>query len=236
MDIDKLLADSEEVKETVSPSTLEVKETEISPRTGKPIQRKYAPKTKKKPRGGNSPVIGNNGLNLEEGDNAKFLSVNIALMNMPSIDMTNESEVQQRLSEYFELYAKADMKPTVAGMALALNGMRRQQLWAIVNDAPTGSAGYKAALPPGVAHSIKKAYFLLENLWESYMNSGKVNPVAGIFLGKNNYGYQDKTEYVLTPNQQNDNDYSADEIRERYIASDQQKRLSASNSDEDTSD
>lgn len=49
-------------------------------------------------------------------------------------------------------------------------------------------------------------------------------------------GYQDKTEYVLTPNQQNDNDYSADEIRERYIASDQQKRLSASNSDEDTSD
>ena len=62
------------------------------------------------------------------------------------------------------------------------------------------------------------------------MQSGKVNPVAGIFLGKNNYGYQDKTEYVLTPNQQNDNDYSADEIRERYIASDQQKRLSASNS------
>ena len=73
-------------------------------------------------------------------------------------------------------------------------------------------------------------------MWETYMNSGKVNPVAGIFLGKNNYGYQDKTEYVLTPNQQNDNDYSADEIRERYIASDQQKRLSASNSDEDTSD
>lgn len=57
-----------------------------------------------------------------------------------------------------------------------------------------------------------------------------------IFLGKNNYGYQDKTEYVLTPNQQNDNDYSADEIRERYIASDQQKRLSDGSSDEDTSD
>ena len=100
----------------------------------------------------------------------------------------------------------------------------------------TEGSGYKTALPPEVAVVIKKAYFLLENLWENYMQSGKVNPVAGIFLGKNNYGYQDKTEYVLTPNQQNDNDYSADEIRERYIASDQQKRLSASNSDEDTSD
>ena len=72
----------------------------------------------------------------------------------------------------------------------------------------------------------------MENLWETYMNSGKVNPVAGIFLGKNNYGYQDKTEYVLTPNTQSDNDYSADAIRERYIAADQQKKLTDSN-DED---
>ena len=27
-----------------------------------------------------------------------------------------------------------------------------------------------------------------------------MNPVAGIFLGKNQWGYQDKQEYVLTPN------------------------------------
>ena len=68
------------------------------------------------------------------------------------------------------------------------------------------------------------------------MSSGKVNPVAGIFLGKNNFGYQDKTEYVLTPNTNTDNDYSADEIRERYIAADQQKRLTTINSDEDQND
>lgn len=235
MDIDKLLADSSE--ETVATKeTVSSEETAISPRTGKPIQKKYAPKTKKKSRGGNSPVIGDNGLNLDAGDNTKFMEVQMVLFNMPNINLDNVEEVQQRLNDYFTLYTSRDMKPTVAGMALCLNGMNRRTLWAIVNDAPTGGAGYKTALPPEVAHAIKKAYFLLENLWESYMNSGKVNPVAGIFLGKNNYGYQDKTEYVLTPNQQNDNDYSADEIRERYIASDQQKRLSASNSDEDTSD
>lgn len=238
MDIDKLLADSsEDSEETVATKeTVSSEKTAISPRTGKPIQKKYAPKTKKKPRGGNSPVIGDNGLNLDAGDNTKFMEVQMVLFNMPNIDLDNVEEVQQRLNDYFALYTSRDMKPTVAGMALCLNGMNRRTLWAIVNDAPTGGAGYKTALPPEVAHAIKKAYFLLENLWESYMNSGKVNPVAGIFLGKNNYGYQDKTEYVLTPNQQNDNDYSADEIRERYIASDQQKRLSASNSDEDTSD
>lgn len=223
-----------EDKETVSTEET-VDEVEISPRTGKPIQKKYAPKKKGKPRGGNNWLSPENMLNVGEGENSKYLTVQMALLNMRDIDMDDVEEVQTRLNEYFALYAQHDMKPTVAGMAIALNGMRRQQLWAIVNDQPTGGCGYKAALLPEVAVSIKKAYFLLENLWESYMNSGKVNPVAGIFLGKNNYGYQDKTEYVLTPNQQNDNDYNADEIRERYIAADNQKRLEQS-SDEDTND
>ena len=71
------------------------------------------------------------------------------------------------------------------------------------------------ALPTEVANSIKKAYVTLEMLWENYMQNGKVNPVAGIFLGKNNYGYQDKTEYVVTPNKREE-DYSIEDIKARY--------------------
>lgn len=220
-----------EEKQTVTEQTSSGENVEISPRTGKPIEKKYAPKTKKKPRGGNNWLKPENMLELENGDNTKFLTVQMALLNMSDIDMNDVEQVQARLNEYFALYAQYDMKPTVAGMAIALNGMSRRTLWAIVNDAPTGSTGYKSALPSEVTLSIKKAYFLLENLWESYMNSGKVNPVAGIFLGKNNYGYQDKTEYVLTPNTNQDNDYNADEIRERYIAADQQKRLEQGSDD-----
>lgn len=219
-------------KKTVSEET--VKETSTTGEALEPVEDKKPIKKKGKPRGGNNWLKPENMLSLEEGDNTRFMTVQMALLNMPEIDMKNVEEVQARLNEYFALYAQYDMKPTVAGMAIALNGMSRQQLWAIVHNAPTGGAGYKAALPPSIADLIKKAYFLLENLWETYMNSGKVNPVAGIFLGKNNYGYQDKTEYVLTPNQQSDSDYSADEIRERYIAADQQKRLEQGNSDEDS--
>ena len=48
---------------------------------------------------------------------------------------------------------------------------------------------------------IKKAYGFLEEMWESYMLNGKINPVSGIFLSKNLfYGYADKQEFVLTPN------------------------------------
>lgn len=221
-------------KKTVSSKETVAEETVETSAAVETVEEKKPVKKKGKPRGGNNWLKPENMLSLEEGDNTRFMTVQMALLNMTEIDMESEVEVQERLNEYFALYAQYDMKPTVAGMAIALNGMSRQTLRAIAKDLPTGSAGYKTALPQGVATLIKKAYFLLENLWETYMNSGKVNPVAGIFLGKNNYGYQDKTEYVLTPNQQSDNDYSADEIRERYIAADQQKRLSQGNSDEDS--
>ena len=226
MDLDKLLGE-ETVSEVETPTTKEElaevgKETKL--------------KKKGKPRGGNSPVIGMNGYDLEPGDNSKFLMVQMELFNMPNINIENVEEVQQRLSDYFALYARNDMKPTVAGMALALNGHSRQWLWAVCNGQQLGGRGNESTLPPEVTNAIKKARFLLENLWESYMNSGKVNPVAGIFLGKNNFGYQDKTEYVLTPNTNQDSDYSAEDIRARYINSAEPKRLSTINSDEDQND
>jgi len=230
MNIDKLLGEEtvSEVKETVSEAPKEVATTEK-------VETK--PKKKGKPRGGNNWLKPENMANLEAGDNTKLMQINIALFNMEEIDMMDVEEVQNRLNDYFALYSQADMKPTVAGMAMALNGMSRQTLRAIAKDLPTGGAGYKTALPPGVATSIKKAYDLMENLWEAYMNSGKINPVAGIFLGKNNFGYQDKTEYVLTPNTNSDSDYSAEDIRARYINSADPKRLSTmsdSNSDTDS--
>ena len=175
--------------------------------------------TKKPWKDRNSPMIGNNGLNLEAGDNTKILGVNIKLFNMTKVDLHDPDAVAERLTEFFMLYAENDMKPTVAGMAMAL-GMDRRRLWAIRNDQPTGGSGYTSALPHEVADYIKKAYILMENMWESYMNSGKINPVSGIFLGKNNFGYQDKQEMVLTPNAQQESDFSAEDIRKRYMIED----------------
>ena len=166
---------------------------------------------KKKPRGGNSPVIGDNGLNLEPGDNTKYLALGRELFNLPSIDLKDPEQVRNRLDEFFVIHEKYDMKPTVAGMGMAL-GLDRRRLWEI----KTGSAK-PYNLPTEVSDSIKKAYEYMEILWENYMQNGKINPVSGIFLGKNNFGYQDKTEYVLTPNQQTDSDYNAEDIKKRYL-------------------
>lgn len=171
----------------------------------------------KKHRGGgkNSPVIGMNGYMLEPGDNTKFTMIGLELMRLPDIDIRNIDEVNQRLDDYFMMMGQKDVKPTVAGMAMAL-GVSRQSLWAIVNNAPMGGKGNLPNLPADCTDSIKKAYHMMELMWEEYMVHGKINPVTGIFLAKNNFGYQDKQEMVLTPNT-SDTVQSPQELEKRYL-------------------
>ena len=171
---------------------------------------------KKKPRGGNSPVIGDNGLNLEAGDNTKYLALGRELFNLPTIDLKDPEQVIDRLNEFFAIHERYDMKPTVAGMGMAL-GLDRRRLWEIKTGNLKGGTS-KYDLPTLSLESIKKAYEYMEILWENYMQNGKINPVSGIFLGKNNFGYQDKTEYVVTPNVNSDSDYNADDIKKRYLS------------------
>lgn len=174
-----------------------------------------------KPRGGkNSPVIGDNGLNVDPNDNTKYLMVSLELANLPEIDMKDPEQVRERINKYFTIHAENDMKPTVAGLGLALNGMDRRRLWEIKTDTQSTTV-WVNELPTLVKDSIKKAYKIMENQWENYMQNGKINPVSGIFLGKNNFGYQDKTEYVVTPNVNTDSDYNADDIKKRYLTDSQ---------------
>ena len=122
--------------------------------------------------------------------------------------------VKARIREYFQIEARWGYKPTVAGLGMALNGMSRQRLWEIKTGNFGNVRGITTRLPVPVMDAIKKAYAIMEQWWEDYMQNGKINPVAGIFLGKNLYGYQDRTEYVITPNT-DQQDYSEQDIRAR---------------------
>jgi hypothetical protein len=57
------------------------------------------------------------------------------------------------------------------------------------------------------------AYNLINSQYEMYMNSGRINPVAGIFLMKNNMGYQDTTNYVISAD--NNKELNIDDITNR---------------------
>ena len=182
------------------------------------------PVKKRKGNGKNSPVIGDNGLMVEPGDNTKYLSLGMELFKLPAIDLKEPEQVVERLNEFFEIHARYDMKPTVAGMGMAL-GLDRRRLWEIKTGNYHTSKSL-SELPTLTTDSIKKAYEYMEILWENYMQNGKINPVSGIFLGKNNFGYQDKTEYVVTPNTNSDSDYSPDDIRKRYAIDSGDSQLS----------
>ena len=170
-------------------------------------------KKKCKPRGGNSPVIGDNGLMVEPGDNAKYIKNAMQLGALPKIDLTDSQAVEDRINEYFRIQFESDLKPTVSGMGLAL-GLDRRRLWEI----KTGVPDRNLDIPTLARDCIKKGYEYMEILWENYMQNGKINPVSGIFLGKNNFGYQDKQEMVLTPNTNQEADYNVDDIKKRLSA------------------
>jgi hypothetical protein len=129
---------------------------------------------------------------VESGDNARYLAHAMVTMNLPKIDTSDPEQVEERIQWYLCHCVDNDMKPTVKGFCNAL-GISRNTLW----EWKTG--GFRAGTHQAI---ILEAYDVLEALWEDYMMNGKINPVSGIFLGKNNFGYQDKQEYVLTPNQQ----------------------------------
>ena len=172
-----------------------------------------APKKKMKPRGGNN-ILTDAALNVQPGDNSKYVLLGMKLFNLEKVDLKQPELVAERLNYFFTLHSKEDMKPTVSGMAMAL-GLDRRRLWEI-KSGQYHTSKELSNLPTMTTDLIKRAYEYMELLWENYMQNGKINPVSGIFLGKNNFGYQDKTEYVVTPNVHNDSDYSKEDIMKRY--------------------
>lgn len=136
------------------------------------------------------------------------IEFSMILFNLPQIDTNDSAEVQARLTEYFGLCAQYEVKPSFAGMASAL-GVERTILWKWCNDMVPSK-------PREVVNTIKKAKNMLNQMLENWMQNGQVNPVVGIFLGKNNFGYADKSEVVLTPNNPLGEQKDRNEIEARY--------------------
>lgn len=127
--------------------------------------------------------------NALPGDNSKYLAHAMAVMSMPPIETKDVKQVEKRVQEYFMLCVDNDIKPTVKGLCNALR-IGRSTLF-----------DWKKGRFRGDTHQavVCRAHDLLEELWEDYMLNGKVNPVSGIFLGKNNFGYRDQQEISLAP-------------------------------------
>ena len=147
--------------------------------------------------------------NLLAGDRSRYLRHALASWDLPVIDISDEKQVEERIIWYFNHCMKDDIKPTVTGICNALGINRRTFYTWEIGEYREGT------------HSrlIKKARAVLEEMWEDWMVDGKINPVVGIFLGKNHFGYADKQDIVVTPNNPLGDAKDPEEVRQRYLDS-----------------
>jgi len=131
----------------------------------------------------------------DNGENSKMIQYAMELSSLPEIDLNNTTEVKQRINEYFNICAAYDYKPSISTLATAFR-MSRFNLFDILNGKSNVIKNSESI------HTIKVAYDMINSLYELYMNTGKINPVSAIFLMKNNMGYKDTTDYIITANQE----------------------------------
>lgn len=148
----------------------------------------------------------------KKGDNAKFLRNALASYNLPTIDIGDAKAVEERIGWYFNHCLENDCKPGIAGLCNAL-GITRMTFF---------NWQSKVTRDRKEHHDLAvRAKGIIEELYEQYMMNGKINPVSGIFLMKNNFdGYYDRQDVVLTPGSPLDPQKDEAELKRLYAAND----------------
>jgi len=145
--------------------------------------------------------------NNEPTEKSKKILVHVQLGAMPKVDMTDEKQVAQRTAEYFEICCKYSINPTIAGYSLAL-GISRIETYRV-------QAGQRVKNRE-VTEIVQRAYSTISAYAEEEMMDGKINPVAGIFLMRNNMGYTNNDNPVVTNDDPLGEIRTADSIMSKY--------------------
>ena len=144
----------------------------------------------------------------EPGEISRMLGQALTISHWPEIDTDDAEQVAERIDKYHNFCFDNDIKPDMSGMALAL-GVSRKTLWCWEN-------GVESNKPQAVRNTLKKGREINEIMLSQLMQNGKINPVTGIFLLKNNHGFKDQQDIIITPNNPLDGK-SEEELATRYI-------------------
>ena len=148
--------------------------------------------------------------NAAEGETGRYLKHALASWNLPPLDISDGEAVTERVYWYMNHCIESDIRPSIAGLANAL-GVSRDTIWRWRTERTRAESD-------GHCDTIKKACAIIEQMDADGLRDGKTNPAAGIFLLKNNFGYQDKQDLVLTPNNPLGDTYNPKQIAEAIEA------------------
>ena len=121
----------------------------------------------------------------------------------------SDEELEQRIQDYFQWCIDAGEFPTVEEMVL-YTGYNSQQF----NNWMSGrSPGFSSE----TAKIARRAIEVVKSFDARMVISGKMQAIPYIFRSKNFYDMSDKNEVTITPNMDNDNSLSAEEIAKKYM-------------------
>lgn len=131
------------------------------------------------------------GVTNSEGT-GKYIESALEMWDLPKIDINDADQVEERVKWYFRHCGEKELKPSVAGLAVALDVDRRTLCnWA---------NGERRNNQPHVPMIKRAINIILYNL-EIYSQDGKMNPAIAIFLLKNHGGYTDQQQITLEAKQ-----------------------------------
>ena len=147
-------------------------------------------------------------INAEPGEIGKIVSDAVNISRWSKIDTDNADQIIDRIAQYYDYCIANDVKPDMSGLALAI-GVNRQTLW-------KWEHGVESNKPEAVRNALKKGREINETITVNLMQANRLNPIPALFLLKNNHGYKDQTDVVVTPNNPLD-DLNPDDARKRYL-------------------
>lgn len=124
---------------------------------------------------------------------------------LPPIDTNDASEVKERLLWYFQSCVRNGTYACIAGAACAL-GVSRQSL----------AAWHRGDVrkPAEVKAMIDGVYAMINMQYEELMQEGEINPLAAIFLMRNNHNYTNNDD--TRPISEGEGEKSPEEILRKY--------------------
>ena len=159
---------------------------------------------KKKPRGGNSPVIGDNGVMVNKDENAAMCEYALNIFHAPVVDLDDPDAVSHAIDRYFNDCISRGLRPGNLGLYAVL-GLSKQE---VSNEI----RGVTHKLSSPTIDLIKKAKVALSTYREMLGSTGKINPVTLIFWQKNYDGLEDKQTMEIAPRKDLEPERTPDQI------------------------
>lgn len=151
-------------------------------------------------------------VDIGEGRNRQYILHSLKLASYDRVNFNKTAEVRDRIMQYFTECCEEDMRPSVAGLALCL-GCSRDYVYALANGE------LRAKTTPGLQQLMIQAIQILDTQMMDYMQHNDINPIAGIFIMKNNFGYRDEKNISITNTPEITESKDKKSLEQKYLQS-----------------